>query len=96
MYGCPNNICCEYGQGVDVPDGKNLLNIGVHEARLTVSIKEPGPHSLQIFKLNGERIASKSGQGAGSYSFPHLQMGLYFIKLNVGNREYTRRELVYF
>jgi hypothetical protein len=94
--GCPDNVCCEYQNAVNTPDPESLFNIGTRGARLTVSIKKSVPHMVRIFNVSGELMASKRGRVAGNYHYANLQMGLYFIKLSVDNREYTQSALVYF
>jgi hypothetical protein len=91
---CPNNVCCTPAPVVKRPDETKLFNIGLNEARLTVTIKEQGSHSLNVFNASGELIASETGRGARQYRFSSLKLGLYFITLEIGNYEYSKRVLV--
>jgi len=69
--------------------------ISITGSRLDISIKEPGPHSLNIYNLNGELIVSKRSTGAREYSlYPLGESGIYFVNVTAGNRKFSKRIVV--
>jgi hypothetical protein len=88
-----NGTCTATG----IEEGKADLrpyfgNISVEAGKLTMQIKYPGEHTLDIINLNGKTVFSGSATAANKYQLNRtLEAGVYFAKLHAGKSVATEK-----
>jgi hypothetical protein len=73
----------------------NLGRISAQPAGLTVSISEPGMHSLEVVDMNGSVRFRRAGSNAHEYVVPNLQHGLYMVRVAANGKSVTKRIMLF-
>ena len=53
--------------------------ISLKNSILSVRINQEGPHSVEVHRLNGEKVFQKQGKGKTEYEVQALENGFYFV-----------------
>jgi hypothetical protein len=82
--------------GVELTYEGKSFGVDVNASELTVSIAQPGRHSIRIYDVNGNLEAERKGEDARKHSFKDLKRaGMHFIRIDTQQGAVEKRVFLF-
>lgn len=68
-----------------------MSRLSVSQGSLTVTLLQPGTHTVELLGMDGRSVATRAGEGNGrEYSFTGLRPGVYAVAVKAGGARSSR------
>ncbi len=85
------------GTSISIKPGKTVgraadySRLSVSQGALTVTLLQPGAHTVELLGMDGRRVAMRSGEGNGrEHNFSGLRSGVYAVAVNASGVRSSR------